>query len=251
MAEAKARGRPDGLVPRLNRTELDALVTKLLITSDDIQTALDAGRAQNSISLEGRLVVLHSGWYDRFADVSRGANGEMLSPQRFGHKLDHPGWVACHPYLTHPYLDFETARWLVDEQGVQGVAVDWPTPECFLYYIDAIPLGRAYIDAQAKFLREHARPDAFVEPVHAKLLNSRRLLAESLRIREGIVNANGVGIESRLEANSERGSRVLRDIYQVEKRRVGAACGRLWSFPLDIRRLPDACLTKLMFEPEQ
>jgi len=70
------------------------------------------------------------------------------------------GWDSLYDsddYGSHPYLDQEAARWVVD-QGVRVLAVDFQTPD--------VPIG--------------IRAEGFTFPVHRELLGKGVLIVENL-----------------------------------------------------------------------
>ncbi|MFP4057328.1 MAG: cyclase family protein [Candidatus Brocadiia bacterium] len=188
---------------------LHELICDLLITPGDIESALEGAdeAGQERGILEGRFVVFHTGWRERFATG--------------WHDLGNPGWELFHPYLVHPFLDAGTAQWLIKAQ-VAGVGIDGSNLECPLYYADPLIVPR-YEELQRNYWRRTVHGDELAEPAHSRLLNAHLLLVESL------------GIEGKALDEHYGGRRF--------------ALGRLWSFPLHIRNLRDACITRILFEP--
>jgi kynurenine formamidase len=197
-------------VRRLEPEEVRDLNTDLLITRRDILGALQGAEnpTREHLALKERFVVLHTGWRERYA--------------KGWHDLSNPAWEFLHPYLTHPYLNDETADWLV-RCGIKGIGIDSSNMECPLYMLDP-DLAPKYAEVQREYWRKTVSSNGLFEPVHGRILRSGTLLVESLAIY----------------------SRDLDPYYRGHLIR-----GKLWSFPLHIRNLPDSCLTSIIFEPER
>ncbi len=99
--------------PALDGPALAALVRGLAITE-----SLLLSRLQNASDLQGRVVILHTGWAHAYARGAADVSGDE--------------YQCRHPWVVHPWLTRQAASAL-RKAGPIGVAVDCPMIDCPLY----------------------------------------------------------------------------------------------------------------------
>jgi len=128
-------GQPAILRPDMTTEQVIQLVSSLCITSEAVKDAMCSLSKDGLKALQGKLLVVRTGWSRTFRPPD---DMDMAAP-RF------EGFL---PWLLHPYLDGDSARWLASSVGVWGVAIDCLNLENPLYYATK-PMWRPVEEARA------------------------------------------------------------------------------------------------------
>ena len=158
---------------KLSGTELADLVMALRINPKTLLVE----RIPNSIDLKDTLLILHTGWAQRFIEKKE----ELCSSF----------WQAGHPWLLHPWLDEEAVLGLI-HQGIKGIAIDAPMSDCPLYIAKYSPQKRSNLAEAVKIVTERGKSQGFdlekKQPVHIETLSRFKILVESLDIPHFVEN---------------------------------------------------------------
>ena len=196
--------RDSSIMPMYVRPTLEPVVAAKMF--EDLKISVDIlaktfSTAKNP--LKGKFLIFKTGWINRF------------EPQADFRNLNNPLFEAWHAFLTYPYLDEESVRFLISE-GVCGIGSDSIGLETPLFYVDPQSHNfQGYLRSISKI-----ETQAPWGPVHLGFLAHKIFLLESLTNLEGV----------EMKANE-------------------LVNGTLFLFPLPLG-VEDAVLERVFFEPE-
>ena len=99
----------------MNENDFEKMMQFLEIKRDpDICTRL------SEEEIRGRFLIVKTNWDIEF--------------NLYSFSLDHPFFELRHPYVTYPFLSFETIKWLVKDLGVAGIGCETSGIENPIYY---------------------------------------------------------------------------------------------------------------------
>ncbi len=106
----------DGLIYQ----DIDENVFNNLIRSLEIDFEEDLLRLTTESEIRGKFVIIKTGWGEEFDTMSS--------------NLANPYFFFRHPFLTHPFLNQRTAKWLVENCQIRGIGCDSPGIDNPMYY---------------------------------------------------------------------------------------------------------------------
>lgn len=155
------------LRPDLSASRLAELVQGLCVDRSRLEGALADAGVRDANDLRDTLIFVRTGWPSSFRP-----SGPV---DVFGPRFE--CWLA---WFLHPYLDGEAARWLADEVGVWGVAVDCINLENPLYYA-TVPAWGPAAEARRALIGTPRFPRA-LQLAHLNLLWRGKRLIESVGV---------------------------------------------------------------------
>lgn len=167
--------------------------------------------------------------------------------------LSHPFWNSFHPYLLHPYLNFEAVEYL-NELKIGGIATDTPGLDCPLYDVVERFSKPALIQFKNEVFSGKAKikltANSHFRVVHHTFLSKKKCYIKNLHFPDI------VDMESAPETTSKKDiSKITRFLFskQIEGMEVNiiTEAGRLIILPIHARRTSlDAVLLKVFYIPE-
>ena len=145
----------------------------LLISKEDLEKSIKYIKKKEGVfDLENKIIIFNTGWSENYYPLRNDISNPIFE-----------GW---HYYLTHPYLDLEATRFLMDEK-ILGVASDTPSLENPLLYVDF-----ASFNFQP-YLQQIGKRKQFVSifgPLHLLMLSNQKFIIENLWNLEEIMTGD-------------------------------------------------------------
>jgi kynurenine formamidase len=99
---------------------IDGNAFEKLMSFLEIKTTEDILALASEGEIRHKFLIIVTNWADEFSRTS--------------HSLDNPFFELRHPYLVYPFLSFETIKWLVNVEKIQGIACETPGIDNPAYY---------------------------------------------------------------------------------------------------------------------
>ena len=144
-----------------------------------IDRAALVARIPETVDLNDRLVVIHTGWASTFSNLQTDLSSLL--------------WEGAHPWLVHPWLDGSAAAYLTT-RGSLGLAIDAPMADNPMCIADHVSPSRTAISEACAILFGNGPTGKGLprkQETHIEFLTKFRLLVESLCIPETVMQWYG------------------------------------------------------------